>query len=144
MFVVVVQLIACLASVCPRRCSRSRMSHAYASLDCWFALPFVFLLSFSFHFPFPLCCAFAKSVRVPRVCMCQECNPTLSVPGVRQHLTYASQQAAFGDGGYFNVRAFCLSVFYMFSFLHCTGPWDPLSSIEVYSCLDSGPETGRL
>ena len=28
--------------------------------------------------------------------------------------------------------------------LHCTGPWDPLSSIEVYSCLDSGPETGRL
>ena len=29
-------------------------------------------------------------------------------------------------------------------FLHCTGPWDPLSSIEVYSCLDSGPETGRL
>ena len=32
----------------------------------------------------------------------------------------------------------------MFSFLHCTGPWDPLSSIEVYSCLDSGPETGRL
>ena len=29
-------------------------------------------------------------------------------------------------------------------FLHCTSPWDPLSSIEVYSCLDSGPETGRL
>ena len=31
----------------------------------------------------------------------------------------------------------------MFSFLHCTGPWDPLSSLEVYSCLNSGPKTGN-
>ena len=31
-------LIACSASVCPRRCFRLRLSHAYANLDCWVAL----------------------------------------------------------------------------------------------------------
>ena len=31
-------LIACSASVCPRRCFRSCLSHAYANLDCGVAL----------------------------------------------------------------------------------------------------------
>ena len=70
-------LIACSASVCPRRCFRLRLSHAYANLDCWVALLlsyyyFFFLLSLSFDFfffflSFRLRCACAKSVRVPKV-----------------------------------------------------------------------------
>ena len=86
-------LIACSASVCPRRCFRSRLSHAYTNLDCWVALLlsyyyFFFLLSLSFDFFFsffssPLCvcqeCACAKSLIVHN----QELDVTLPVPGVR-------------------------------------------------------------
>ena len=59
--------------MCPRRCFRLRLSHAYANLDCWVALLlsyyyFFFLLSLSFDlYFFRLRCACAKSVRVPKV-----------------------------------------------------------------------------
>ena len=71
-------LIACSASVCPRRCFRLRLSHAYANLDCWVALLlsynyFFFLLSLSFDFFFFL---FVSAVRVPRVCVCQKFDRT--------------------------------------------------------------------
>ena len=88
-------LIACSASVCPRRCFRLRLSHAYANLDCWVALLlsyyyFFFLLSLSFDFLFflsffssPLCVCqegpCAKSLIVHN----QELDVTLPVPGVR-------------------------------------------------------------
>ena len=67
-------LIACSASVCPRRCFRLRLSHAYANLDCWVALLlsyfyFFFLLSLSFDFFFFFFFFFFSSP----LCVCQEC-----------------------------------------------------------------------
>ena len=88
-------------------------------------LPSFFKLWFFSFFSSPLCvcqeCACAKSLIVRN----QELNVPFPVPGFRKHRRYARQQAAVGNGGYFNIRAFCLSVFYMLSFFHWTGSCHP-------------------
>ena len=96
-------LIACSASVCPRRCFRLRLSHAYANLDCWVALLLsyyyiFFLLSLSFDFFFFL---FVSAVRVPRVCVCQKFDRTKprarrDAPGARCTITPDVRKTASG------------------------------------------------
>ena len=62
-------LIACSASVCPRRCFHPRLSlpHAYANLDCWVALLLSLHYFLFIFFSFRLGYACAKSMRVPKV-----------------------------------------------------------------------------
>ena len=73
MFVVVAGSLRVLL-LCLRGCFRSRLSHAYANLDCWVAL----LLSyyFSSFLSFDFFSLFVSAVRVPRVCVSLEPGPS--------------------------------------------------------------------
>ena len=94
-------LIACSASVCLRGCFRSRLSHAYANLDCWVALLLSYYFSSFFELRFfffssPLCvcqeCACAKSLIVHN----QELDMTLPAPGARCTITPDVRKTASG------------------------------------------------